>query len=51
MEFVLHGLAEHSRIGRNNFTTGVRFGDVLNSVLSDDADDDEEDAADPFGLQ
>ncbi|MBK6411466.1 MAG: hypothetical protein IPF78_17665, partial [Flavobacteriales bacterium] len=42
-------MAEHSRIGRSNFTTSVRFKDVRSiPVLSDDADDDEEDAADPL---
>jgi magnesium chelatase subunit I len=49
MEFILHGLAEHSRIGRNHFTTGVRFGDVLSSILSDDADE-EEDGSDLQGM-
>lgn len=40
-EFILHGLAEHSRIGRSTLTASFRFGDVLSSVLS--ADDDEGD--------
>lgn len=38
MEFILHGLAEHSRIGRATLSTAVRFGDVLQSILSDEED-------------
>ncbi len=34
MEFVLHGLAEHSRIGRNALVGSVRFGDVIGSMMS-----------------
>lgn len=34
MEFVLNGLAEHSRIGRNALVGSVRFGDVLGSLMS-----------------
>ncbi len=49
MEFILHGLAEHSRIGRSNFATGIRFGDVLSSILSDDVDDEDEEG-DAFDL-
>lgn len=44
MEFILHGLAEHSRIGRGSLSAGMRFGDVLHSLLPGtglDADDDE----------
>ena len=33
-EFVLHGLAEHSRIGREQLQGSVRFGDLFNSMLS-----------------
>ena len=45
MEFVLHGLAEHSRIGRSTLTEAVRFGDVLGSVMGSrmTEDDQEED--------
>jgi magnesium chelatase subunit I len=32
-EFILHGLAEHSRIGMSVLGTSLRFGDVLDSVL------------------
>ncbi len=34
MEFVLHGLAEHSRIGRSALAGKVRFGDVLGTLLT-----------------
>ena len=40
MEFILHGLAEHSRIGRATLTAAIRFGDVLQSILSDDENED-----------
>lgn len=33
MEFMLHGLAEHSRIGRSQLARGHRFGDVLGALL------------------
>lgn len=42
MEFVLHGLAEHSRIGRNALVGSVRFGDVLGSMMSGDTSAEEE---------
>lgn len=45
-EFLLHGLAEHSRIGRSGPDGNVRFGDVLSAMLpgmDDDGDDDRED--------
>lgn len=42
MEFVLHGLAEFSRIGRSSLVSSVKFGDVLGSVLGSGADDNEE---------
>lgn len=42
MEFVLHGLAEHSRIGRNTLMEGVRFGDVLGSVMGTGGTDDDQ---------
>lgn len=41
-EFVLHGLAEHSRIGANFLGDQVHFGDMLDSVFSLDDDEDEE---------
>jgi len=43
MEFVLHGLSEHSRIGRNTLLEGVRFGDVLGSVMGSSAMEEEGD--------
>ncbi|MBL7985444.1 MAG: magnesium chelatase, partial [Flavobacteriales bacterium] len=42
MEFVLHGLAEMSRIGRTSLEDAQRFTDVMGTVFS--ASDDEEEA-------
>lgn len=33
-EFVLHGLAEHSRIGRTQLAGSARFGDLFDAMLS-----------------
>ncbi len=44
MEFMLHGMAEHSRIGRSKLTRGHRFGDVLGSLLGTSSDEAEEEA-------
>lgn len=41
-EFVLHGLAEHSRIGRNLLAGTTRFGDLFNSMLSGGTGEDED---------
>lgn len=41
-EFMLHGLAEHSRIGRSRLVGAVRFGDLMRSVLGGVLDSDEE---------
>jgi magnesium chelatase subunit I len=43
MEFVLHGLAEHSLISKNKLTQGIRFNDLFSSLLSQDADSERED--------
>ncbi len=46
MEFVLHGLAEFSRIGRNGFTASVTFSDLFSSLYftkDDPAGEGEED--------
>ena len=40
MEFVLHGLAEKSRIGRSTLADTTRFSDMMGSVFSGDDDDD-----------
>ncbi len=48
MEFILHGLAEHSRIGRATLTSAIRFGDVLQSILSDDDEREGPGGNDPF---
>jgi magnesium chelatase subunit I len=47
MEFLLHGLAEHSLISRNRLTAGAQFKDLLSSMFTmptfgDDDDEDEE---------
>jgi magnesium chelatase subunit I len=42
MEFVLHGLAEHSRIGRSALVGKVRFGDVLGTLLGNGKGGEEE---------
>lgn len=34
VEFLLHGLAEHSRLGRSWLADGARFGDLFQSMLS-----------------
>jgi magnesium chelatase subunit I len=39
MEFALHGLAEHSLIGKQIMETGLTFQDLLNSVFSSDSED------------
>jgi magnesium chelatase subunit I len=38
-EFVLHGLAEHSRIGRSVLQEKVSFSDLFQAMLSGGADD------------
>jgi magnesium chelatase subunit I len=45
MEFVLHGLAEKSRIGRSTLADATRFSDVMGTVFgaSDEVDDEAED--------
>ncbi len=40
MEFVLHSLAEKSRIGRSTLADSTRFSDMMGSVFSGEADDD-----------
>jgi len=47
MEFLLHGLAEHSLISRNRLTAGAQFKDLLSSMFTmpsfgEDEDDEEE---------
>ncbi|HEY0976349.1 MAG TPA: sigma 54-interacting transcriptional regulator [Flavobacteriales bacterium] len=42
-EFVLHGLAEHSRIGLSLLDGSMRFGDVLDSVLPSLGEEEQED--------
>lgn len=43
MEFVLHGLAEYSQLGKNFLNGGFAFSDMLGSLFSGDFTDDEED--------
>ncbi len=42
MEFVLHGLAEYSQIGKSVMDSSVSFADVMNQIFSGN-DDEEED--------
>jgi magnesium chelatase subunit I len=41
-EFVLHGLAEHSRIGRSTLAGKVSFSDLFNTMLGQDGEPSEE---------
>lgn len=41
MEFVLHGLAEYSLLGKQGLETGTQFKDLLSGMLSMPEDDDE----------
>ena len=48
MEFLLHGLSEHSLISRNRLTGGAQFKDLLSSMFTmpsfgEDEDDEDED--------
>jgi magnesium chelatase subunit I len=48
MEFLLHGLSEHSLISRNRLTAGAQFKDLLSSMFTmpsfgEDEDDEDED--------
>ena len=36
MEFVLHGLAEYSKLSKSALDTGTRFKDLLSSMFSID---------------
>ena len=36
MEFVLHGLAEHSLLSKNKLAQGVSFKDLFNSLMNSD---------------
>ena len=48
LEFLLHGLSEHSLISRNRLTAGAQFKDLLSSMFTmpsfgeDEDDEDEE---------
>jgi Mg-chelatase subunit ChlI len=39
MEFVLHGLAEHSQLNKNYLNGGIEFADMLGSLFDGDFDD------------
>ena len=43
MEFVLHGLAEYSLLGKQALVAGTQFGDLLSGMLNLPEDDDDED--------
>jgi magnesium chelatase subunit I len=40
MEFVLHGLAEHSLLNKSKVEEGISFKDLFNSILKQDMDFD-----------
>jgi magnesium chelatase subunit I len=46
MEFVLHGLAEHSQLSKNYLTGGFGFSDMFNSIFSAELGEDDEDDID-----
>ena len=53
MEFLLHGLAEHSQISKNRLIAGLQFKDLLSSMFTmpkfgKTADDDEDEDDDNF---
>lgn len=51
MEFALHGVAEHSLIGKKALDTGLQFKDLLGSMFNPDSDfgqDDDEDDDDKY---
>ena len=43
MEFVLHGLAEYSVIGKSILDSSITFGDMMNQIFSSDDEDEQED--------
>lgn len=43
-EFILHGLAEFSRIGKQDYHNSINFGDVLSSILSEGLGEEDDDA-------
>ncbi len=49
MEFVLHGLAEHSRLDRSLLAGGTHFGDLFNALLSSGGDAEDDDGGDRDG--
>jgi len=46
MEFVLHGLAEHSQLSKNVWNDGFTFSDMLGSLFQSSFEDDDEDLED-----
>lgn len=43
MEFLLHGLAEYSVIGKSILDSSITFGDMMNQIFSSDDDEEQED--------
>ncbi len=43
MEFVLHGLAEHSQLSKNYLHGGFGFADMFDSLFSNDISEEDED--------
>lgn len=42
MEFILHGLAEFSVIGKSMMDSSIEFSDIMNSIFSNDKEEDNE---------
>jgi hypothetical protein len=40
MEFVLHGLAEFSVIGKTVMDSSIEFSDIMNDIFREDRDND-----------
>jgi magnesium chelatase subunit I len=43
MEFVLHGLAEHSMLSKFRLENGIQFKDMLSSMFTISEEDEDED--------
>ena len=49
MEFVLHGLAEFSLLGKHSLESGTQFKDLLSNMLNFGSDDDDDDDDAEYG--
>lgn len=48
MEFVLHGLSEHSLLSKQQILSGLKFKDMLSSMFTMDDDEDEQDSEENY---